>query len=1062
MIAPRKISAAELERLKDDNPCDEVAGKWVRLRANGRKMIGPCPICSDDPQSLDATRFECWADGWVCAVCPDGGDVIKLVQKREQLEFLAAVDWLGGVQRVDPAEEARRAAEREHKRAEAEKNSAIFREQERARVFDIWRHGTSIADTDVERYLALRVGTLPASLRMRCIAAMPYYATGKRDAPVIHRGPAMLVPIIGRDGKFAALHVTWIDLGAPKGKVALTDPETGAQLPAKKVRGSKAGGRIELVVRDAPRRLVIGEGIEKVLAVWLALDVLGRPTTTLDDTAFWTSIDLGNLGGRAAEAVPHPTLKDKGGRTRRVPGPQPDLSEPSIEIPDSVEEVVILGDATSDRYLTECAIARAAARWAKNSQGAGRRILVAWCWPDADFDDVLRQAATDGVPLEQACARIAAAIDAAMPVAAPAVHEQQPATQTKSRRSAARPQDPSPPIGEAAGAAPSPASSAAASSAAAAPFDSQSEQSTAETLAIASAPDTSARWMDEEEKLEDAIAACADLDENDVDNGKRLRRYFGRDLLAMAQSGQAIGGWLHWSGMHWDYDGGVAGAHILAQRLGDLIMQEADYLVSSPFERQRIEEAQLAAAAIAEIDAELGAVKGKKGAAAEKRKALNERRKPLADAVKRGMSAQSALIARKISRRDFGNQTKNLARIKNALECAGPHVRRFADAFNVDPLLVATRTHTLRFVREGDPECPDPEAVRWRARVLADREHRRSDLLTCYVPVAYIPDAAGLKWGTFLTRMLPKEEKRRTVQAFAGLGLTGLPIQRLMYHIGGGANGKSVFLEVITRLLGDSFAVGLPVESITGMASGASGAQASPDIARLFGKRMLRVHELPQGALLKAEVIKKLTGGERMTARDLYKGFFEFQPRAKPHMSGNDIPTFDGSDGGMRRRLIMMEWTETIPEAEQRDFEEFVSELLTEGPAILNWLIAGALDYLQNGLVIAEGDRAYTAEFFDEMDPVGQFVAGCVEACAGSHEKARDVYNAYVAWSMANAKKPMSESRFGRIMKKKVTRDDSGRVHMYRDVKLHDVPERPDEQGGRGGGGPQSREDLTF
>ena len=94
------IGEAALEALKRRHPCHEVAARWVSLRKHGRKMIGPCPIHSPDRQARDSTAFECDADGWVCAVCADGGDVIKLVQLVEfgsaEGTFLAAVERLGG------------------------------------------------------------------------------------------------------------------------------------------------------------------------------------------------------------------------------------------------------------------------------------------------------------------------------------------------------------------------------------------------------------------------------------------------------------------------------------------------------------------------------------------------------------------------------------------------------------------------------------------------------------------------------------------------------------------------------------------------------------------------------------------------------------------------------------------------------------------------------------------------------------------------------------------------------------------------------------------------------
>ncbi len=125
---------------------------------------------------------------------------------------------------------------------------------------------------------------------------MPYYASGAKDAEVIHRGPCMLAPIVNAAGKFRALHMTWFDLTQPDGKVQIKDPETGDHLPAKKVRGSKAGNRIEVVPRKEATQLIMGEGIETVLSVWCGLLKEGG---SLGDTAFWSAVDLGNLGGRA-------------------------------------------------------------------------------------------------------------------------------------------------------------------------------------------------------------------------------------------------------------------------------------------------------------------------------------------------------------------------------------------------------------------------------------------------------------------------------------------------------------------------------------------------------------------------------------------------------------------------------------------------------------------------------------------------------------------------------------------------------------------------------------------
>ncbi|MDR6952308.1 hypothetical protein J2X65_001663 [Ancylobacter sp. 3268] len=397
------ISDAALDDLRARNPVTAIAGKWVSLRERrGSKpgwLVGPCPLHSTDPFAKDSTSFECDAERWVCVVCGDGGDVIKLVEKREGLSFRKAVAWLGGTQEIDPEEQKRRDAEAAKKKARNEAAAAKFREDERERCWAYWNEAMPADHTTVEQYLTGPRGLPPESPpilwgRLRFHPRMPYYgprtthlrADGSRgrDYPnLLHTGPAMLAPILGPDGRFAGLHITWLDMADAKGKLCLADPATGEILPAKKVRGSMGGGRIELIRLPAPRRLVIGEGIETVLSVACALLALGRA----EGVAFWSGIALGNIGGRAAETVKHPTLKDAAGRARRVPGPVPDMEAPGIPIPAGVEEVTLLGDADSDRFTVEAALERARVRFSAGVDW--RRVRIVWPPDGRDFNDLL-------------------------------------------------------------------------------------------------------------------------------------------------------------------------------------------------------------------------------------------------------------------------------------------------------------------------------------------------------------------------------------------------------------------------------------------------------------------------------------------------------------------------------------------------------------------------------------------------------------------------------------------------------------------------------------------------
>lgn len=520
----------------------------------------------------------------------------------------------------------------------------------------------------------------------------------------------------------------------------------------------------------------------------------------------------------------------------------------------------------------------------------------------------------------------------------------------------------------------------------------------------------------------DLVKACAGLDHSDTDNGARLRRHFGQDLAVMAQEGTAGGDWLCWTGTHWDLAAGAARARLIVQLLGGRIGLEAAHLALTPAEAKAI----------------------KAGRKAEK--VPEDQRTPEdGKAIARKLAAEKGLETRQVRRRAFAVTSKNKARMEAALECAAPHLRRMPDLFNPGRVKFATQTHTLSLARTVDDEYEDAAATRFKASLRVEPGHRREDWITSIVPCAYDPEALAPRWRAFLAEMLPDAEKRRTVQQFAGLGLLAVPVQNVMFHYGLGANGKSVFLETVCRLLGPGLAVGLPRESIVGGSERAAGG-ASPDIVRLYTKRLVRITELKADVPLQEDLIKRLTGGEPMPVRTLFKGYFEFQNFATPHMSGNGFPTIDGTDHGIWRRLLIVHWDQTVPPEAQRDFEELVSEFVTEeGPGILNWLIEGALDYYAHGLYVAPAIRASTDEYREEMDPIGEFVATCVREFPGGRVQANDMFQAYVSWSMANAKRARTQTKFGKELGKRFKRSEIEGRNWYMDIELHSVPLRPSE-----------------
>ncbi|MCG6115088.1 MAG: phage/plasmid primase, P4 family [Mesorhizobium sp.] len=524
----------------------------------------------------------------------------------------------------------------------------------------------------------------------------------------------------------------------------------------------------------------------------------------------------------------------------------------------------------------------------------------------------------------------------------------------------------------------------------------------------------------------ETVARCAALDHSDTDNAERLLAHFGEDLLVLSQSKARKAAYAVWDGTHWDLETGDPRALAVAQKLGSRIALEAKLISMTEPEQKLVEQAKAAA----------------KKAASE----LSPLERQVIAKAEKAVDAYRKRVQRRMS---HAVSSKNKGRLEAMLACAAPHIMRPPDAFNANPLKVALKGHTIEFrvsaERRKNPEWEDPDVSREdvpeyvlekKASVVASQGHRRGDLITQTVPVDYDPKARCPKWEAFMEDMLPLPDVRRMVQIASGLGLVGLTVQKLFFHYGFGANGKSVYMETLCRLLGD-IAVTLPSESFIGEGKGAGA--ANPDMARLYGRRFLRVKELPEGEDLRENLVKDLTGGEDFTVRDLFQGYFDFKPIFVGHMSGNGYPRISGTDNGIWRRMAVVHWPKTIAEADQKPFEEVVSGFAPEYPGILNWLVEGVKIFLTEGLIIPDTVRAKTQEYRDEMDPTSAFCARCVSPDPDGELTAKAFYQGYVDFTIDQGGKPISLTRFGLIMKKKFERVD-GRIVVYRGIRLSDVP----------------------
>jgi putative DNA primase/helicase len=249
------------------------------------------------------------------------------------------------------------------------------------------------------------------------------------------------------------------------------------------------------------------------------------------------------------------------------------------------------------------------------------------------------------------------------------------------------------------------------------------------------------------------------------------------------------------------------------------------------------------------------------------------------------------------------------------------------------------------------------------------RPHRREDLLTRISHIKFDPNAECDLWDEFLWKVLGKDQQLyEYAQRLVGYLLTGKTSEHVLHFLYGlGANGKSVFCEVLEDLLGD-YAIVVSPELVMMRRHGG----IPNDIARLRGVRAAFMNETTQGSRFDEAKLKDLTGGDTLTGRFLHQEFFDFPPTHKLVIRGNHKPVIAGTDDGIWRRLRLIPFIVTIPPDEQD--HQLIDKLRQELPGILRWAVCGCLEWQRNGLKPPPAIVEAVREYRQESDTLGRFI----------------------------------------------------------------------------------------
>lgn len=248
------------------------------------------------------------------------------------------------------------------------------------------------------------------------------------------------------------------------------------------------------------------------------------------------------------------------------------------------------------------------------------------------------------------------------------------------------------------------------------------------------------------------------------------------------------------------------------------------------------------------------------------------------------------------------------------------------------------------------------------------------------------------EWTRFLDEATGGDvELQRYLQRLAGYCLTGSTEEQMFaFFYGPGGNGKGVFLKTLLHVLAD-YGYSAPMATFV-----SSGMDRHPtELAAMCGARMVTASETQAGRRWDEARVKALTGGDPVTAHFMRMDDFTYYPTFKLLFAGNHKPEIRDLDAAMRRRIHLIPFIAT-PKVVDKRLED---KLKIEYPAILAWMIEGCLLWQREGLNPPASVLAATESYFEESDPLGQWLEECTEPAPDEWVNAEQLFESWKEWA---------------------------------------------------------------
>jgi putative DNA primase/helicase len=309
----------------------------------------------------------------------------------------------------------------------------------------------------------------------------------------------------------------------------------------------------------------------------------------------------------------------------------------------------------------------------------------------------------------------------------------------------------------------------------------------------------------------------------------------------------------------------------------------------------------------------------------------------------------------------------------------------------------------------------------------------RNDFLTHQLPFEYNPDASAPRFKKYLDEVLPDVDKQKVFAEYCGyifIKPSVLKLEKMLILYGTGANGKSVFFEILNALLGTENFSSYSLQDLTN--------DNGYYRAKIANKLVNYASEI--NGKLETDVFKQMVSGEPISVRLPYGEPFILTEYAKLIFNCNELPKDVEHTNAFFRRFLIMGFDVTI--AEDSQDKELANKIIqSELSGVFNWILQGLDRILKQKKFskCADVENA-RSDYEKQSDSVKMFIEDFEYKTSNDYTPVKELYNQYKSYCIEDGFHKVNVSNFMkrlRHFKIIVERKSIGNVAFVTTDKIH-------------------------